>query len=125
MNNYVGIKDLIGKTCTAIEGGRQGDDTMTLTCADGSRYYFYHSQLCCESVSIEDVEGELDYLLNTPILRAEENSSEEVESADYTGGQSHTWTFYRFATIKGTVVLRWLGESNGYYSESVNFVKLN
>ncbi|WP_458249914.1 hypothetical protein [Bacillus paranthracis] len=26
--------------------------------------------------------------------------------------------------MKGYVTLRWLGESNGYYSESVDFVQL-
>jgi len=50
-------------------------------------------------------------------VEAEEISNEEP----YAGNDSYTWTFYRFSTSKGTVTVRWLGESNGYYSESVSY----
>lgn len=33
-------------------------------------------------------------------------------------------TFYRIATAKGQVVIRFYGSSNGYYSESVSFAQL-
>lgn len=113
--------DLIGRSLYRIT---QHDEELVLYLSDTNYVRFYHSQDCCESVYIEDVCGDLDDLIGAPILVAEEVSNYEGES---TGDESYTWTFYRFATQKGSVTVRWYGSSNGYYSESVDveFVNLH
>lgn len=135
------VNELVGKVLTNIEN--KGDE-LIFHCEDGNKYKLYHAQDCCESVSIEDIIGDLNDLIGTPILIAEEISNKEFEEAfensfvleegaeDYEGNyknkdghykpESYTWTFYKFATSKGYVDVRWFGESNGYYSEDVNFI---
>jgi hypothetical protein len=84
------------------------------------RYVFFHHQDCCESVYIESIVGDIEDLVNTPILTAEESSGDTPADSNAKPYESYTWTFYKFATFKGYVDIRWLGESNGYYSESVS-----
>jgi hypothetical protein len=114
------FNEMLGKTITTIEGGTNGDGEMTLATADGETFKFHHWQDCCEDVSINDVTGDINDLIGSPIMQAEEVSSEDVPEEDEPY-ESYTWTFYKFATAKGSVTVRWLGESNGYYSESVNY----
>jgi hypothetical protein len=95
------------------------DDTLLFVATNGAKFLFYHEQDCCESVYIEDIIGDLTDLIGEPILEAEEVSSYCEQRDDNDG--SCTWTFYKFATIRGAVTVRWFGSSNGYYSESVNY----
>ena len=72
-----------------------------------------------------EVVGDVQDLIGVPLLVAEESSSgENPEGAEVSEYQeSFTWTFYKLATIKGYVDIRWYGESNGYYSEGVSLYK--
>lgn len=107
------FKVMLNKTMASVT---EDGDRMVFTDLDGKRYIFYHEQDCCESVSIEEVVGDLSDLVGSPILLAE-----EVCESDEAASESGTWTFYKFATNKGFVTVRWYGSSNGYYSETVNF----
>lgn len=108
------ISDIVGKTPVGIE---QTADEIVFAFSDGTACKFYHYQDCCETVGIDDVNGSWDDLLNTPLLVAEERDG---ESGDTEWG-TYTWTFYAFRSIAGSVDVKWVGESNGYYSESVDF----
>ena len=118
--------DLLGKVLVDITGG-VGDNEMVFTTEFGEKYMMWHDQNCCEDVRIEDIIGDIGCLLNTPILLVEEvsNKDENPEGVAAPDNQdSFTWTFYKLATVKGSVTIRWYGESNGYYSERVDFQRI-
>ena len=110
------MERLLGKTITSIEGLKVESEEVLFVCEDGSKFKMFHEQDCCESVSVEDVNGNIENILNSPILKADEKSNNGEN--DY---GTETFTFYTIATINGFVDIRWHGESNGYYSEEVTF----
>ena len=115
------FNDLKGCTLAAVE--KVGDDELKFICDDGRKYRLWHSQDCCESVTIESIVGDLKDLIGEPLLVAEEATSDK-HPPGHTPSEyedSFTWTFYKLATRKGYVDIRWFGSSNGYYSESVDF----
>ena len=112
-----GLALMKGKTFVEVTGS-VGAVEMLFVTAEGERFMFAHQQDCCESVDINDIVGDLQDLVGSPLLIAEEVSgATEPDEEHY---ESYTYTFYKFATRKGYVDVRWLGESNGYYSESVD-----
>lgn len=118
--NDAAFANLVGKTLTSIE--RDGDEKLTFR-AGSQAWVMYHHQDCCEHVRIDEVIGDLGDLVNDgPVLLAEEVSNADGPVPEY--DESHTWTFYKLRTLNGDVTIRWLGESNGYYSESVSFSEL-
>ncbi len=126
--------ELQGQVITKIENCREDtsdwrgpEDEIRITLDTGEVYRLYHYSDCCESVTVEDICGDLDDLLNLEIMLAEEvtNSDTHPEGLDDgRGSESFTWTFYKLVTHKGAVTIRWFGESNGYYSEEVEFGKV-
>lgn len=99
----------------------QVQDALRFIAETGEEFQFAHGQDCCESVSIEDIDGDLRDLVGVPLTMAEEvEGSQEPRQQDYPD-VSFTWTYYKFATPKGYVTVRFYGTSNGYYSEGVSF----
>jgi len=120
------MERLIGKTLKIISINDDRDEIL-FYCDDGDIFKMYHEQRCCEIVNIDEINGDLEDLLNTPIIRASEDSSDELplrEKNDYNYNDSCTWTFYNITTNKGHVQIKWYGESNGFYSESVDFEQI-
>ena len=110
---------LVAYTMTAVSREEEPDAILFVR-QDGKRFILRHNQDCCEDVRLVDVTGDLQDLVDTPILVADERS------VDATTGErdgAEEWTFYVFRTLKGTVTLRWCGESNGYYGTGVDFTE--
>lgn len=125
MYDYDNISILLGKTLRKIVVGIEKDEIFFQD-SDGQYYMMYHEQDSCESVSIEDVVGDWkDLVQGDPIILAEEVSNDDAHKKDAYCDESHTWTYYKLATIRGTVNIRWYGTSNGYYSERVDFKMIN
>ena len=125
-NTSENLKALVGQTVTAIEREPTGEGVLLrLHLADGTTMAFIHEQDCCESVGLDDVEGDDDAIVGSPILVAEEVSNTPAEPKDEDDAKygSFTWTFYKLATVKGYMTIKFYGTSNGYYSESVDFVR--
>jgi len=133
MYNELDFNVLEGKTLTKIivrasednasYAPDPGDNEIYFTTNVGEVYRLYHEQNCCEDVGIESIIGDWNDLIGAPILLAEKvtNRTDPPRPDEYGDSDSYTWTFYKMSTIKGSVTIRWYGESNGYYSEEVDF----
>lgn len=127
------MNSFVGKTIKKI--AQDSDEKLTFFFTTGEVAQMLHHQDCCEWVTIDDICGDLDDLIGSPLVLSEEVSSgdeafQKLEvlrklSGVEHRGESETWTFYRMGTTKGSVTIRWYGTSNGYYSEhvSVEYVK--
>jgi len=117
------FEELKGLSLASVEN--KDNVEVIFTTVDGRQFRLFHDQGCCESVGLEDIAGDLSDLVGEVLLAEESTSDKNPEGYIPDGWQdSFLWTFYRIGTVLGTVVLRWYGESNGYYSESVDFEEI-
>lgn len=114
---------MVGATLVRVEGLENDSGEVRFYADDGRVWTLFHDQDCCEVVRVADVEGDLNALIGKPVLVAEEVSNADGPDPSTDADRqndSYTWTFYKIATVRGHVDIRWLGESNGYYSERVS-----
>lgn len=111
------ISKLKGEIIIRIEGLEPESDRVIIATLSGKTFTLFHSQDCCETVRLIDYDYSFGDEL--PALVVDAYLAEgEGEAPEY--AESFTWSFYRVVTNKGTLFMRWLGESNGHYSESVS-----
>ena len=115
---FVDVSILKGKILKDIK--IEGNENIFFIDEDGIEYEMFHDYDCCENVYIEDICGDINNLIGSKIIMAEEVINRDLSPLNKFD-ESYTWTFYKFATVKGYVTIRWYGESNGYYSEEVDF----
>lgn len=113
--------EMIGRVVREVSGFYPESAACKITFNDGSFATFEHRQDCCEVVEIVDVCGDPSDLVGWPLTVAEDVSQDTPEPEHSYCNDSHTWTFYRFEGPDGFITVRWLGESNGYYGEEVDY----
>ncbi len=126
MSPELTLRPLFGQILTSVEGAEVEHEEIIFDTENGRRFRMYHSQDCCESVKIYSISGDINHLIGSPITKSNEyyyNDDPEGVKLDYYR-DSVTWTDFVIATEKGEVLIRWLGESNGYYSEDVSFIEI-
>ena len=117
------IQELAGKKIVAIDivDDPKKDHEIRIEIEGGRVFRFYHNQDCCESVRIaapKDGDGSLLSLIGKETREVtQEEDRDDGTDTDY---DSWTKTTITFRSDSETVISRWIGESNGYYSEDVD-----
>ena len=117
---HVEFSDLVGEVLDSVDIDK-GENQILLTTRSGRRFMVYHEQDCCESVRIVGQDGSFDKLIGKPIVEA---SGVAVDTSEEAIDSSQTTTTLVFRVDDQTVISRWIGDSNGYYSESVDIAEL-
>lgn len=124
-NSYqqeVDCSEMNGLVFNSVTGLEKGSCEVIFTTECGRQFKMHHEQDCCETVDVDDICGDVSDLVGAIVIHFEERTNsgdEDSHDKPSEDAESFTWTFYDIQTTKGSVNIKWLGESNGYYSESV------
>jgi hypothetical protein len=80
------------------------------------KYFIHHIQDCCGSVCVDSHSGNAEDLFGHEITLAEEDSEDSWQ-------ENGTVTQYVLEAGGHRFEVKWLGQSNGYYSEATDFYK--
>lgn len=121
--SYANFFELKGKIIKEINGLEIGSDEVFIRTNDET-YKVYHEQDCCEHVRVVKVIGNVNELIGEVIFAEEDAGANEPDWHDEYIDDSYTWTKYVLKTVNASLEFWFLGESNGYYSESVSIKKI-
>lgn len=71
----VRFSDLVGKVIYSVSVTYDGNGEILFIMKDGTQYRMHHYQDCCEDVHIEDIVGDLNDIIRTEVLKAEERTN--------------------------------------------------
>lgn len=119
------LDEFIGKTIQEIHvSDKKEPMTIMFIMSDEKILAMEHAQDCCEYVYLADVVGDMQDIVGLPLVMAEvvtyDDGDEDMPPLPSSGDGMNRWTYYKFATQRGYVTLRWYGTSNGYYSVGVD-----
>ncbi|MGL5050328.1 MAG: DUF7448 domain-containing protein [Fusobacteriaceae bacterium] len=125
------IEYLINKTITKVEELDE-QTLLRIHVKEGGYLDFVHIQDCCECVWLEDGFEELKMMEGQKVLSAynDDNNDDNYDKygdddnydlilEEWGSSTTGTWTFYNISTKNTDACLRFIGVSNGNYSETV------
>lgn len=113
--------ELVGEVLTHIDENADNGEIL-LTTESGRQFKIYHYQDCCESVYIEGTDGDWNQLLNKKLIAVDCDYEDGGDKEAY--DSSSTRTIFTFKVNDATVINKWFGSSNGYYSETASLEEI-
>lgn len=131
-NNAIDATSLIGETLASVdyfpEKNRNCRDTseqFLLTTVSGRQIAITHIRDCCESVHVESTAGDWTEIIGKVIIDASRRTVVIRGCNDvYEGRDRLEETYIEFDANDATLVQKWIGNSNGYYSTDANLYEI-